>query len=150
MRFVALSLAAALAGAAGGADYTMEQARSTVEEHVRRTASESEGVYRVPDGEAGTLSLEFVRVSLVAAADLWRVHDPERRIGPGAFYACILFHAAGAPAEKVYDVDMLVEPREGGLAVTDVRVHKEKQLVNGKWVWEPRKASRSGTAAKRP
>ncbi len=150
MRFVALALATALAGAAGAADYTMEQARSTVEEHVQRTAGETGGVYRLRDGDAGTLDLEFVRVSLVAAADLWRAHDPDRRISSGAFLACTLFHATGAPAEKVYDVDMLVEPREGGLAVTDVRVHKEKQLVNGRWIWEPRKTSRSGSAAKRP
>ncbi len=148
MRLVALALAAALGGAAPG--YTMEQARSTVEEYVERTVRESGGLYRISDAKAGKLELEFVRVAVVAATDVWRVHDPDRKVAPGAFIACTLFHAAGAPAEKVYDVDMLVEPREGGLAVTDVRVHNEKRLVDGKWVWETRKPGASGAEAKRP
>ncbi len=138
MRFVTLAVAAALAAPG----FTAEQAKATVEEHVQHRVRDSGGVYRLADEQAGTtLDLEFVAVSLVSAGSLWRVHDPDRRVGTNAFAACIRFHPVGAPEQKLYDVDMLVEPRDGRLAVTDVRIHKEMQLVDGKWVWEPRKAS---------
>ncbi len=167
MRSAALSLALALLGSPGGhaagepatksadrggngaSDYTAERVRSTVEEHVQRTARESGGVYRLPDERVGkTLDLEFVAVSLVGSGTLWKVHDPDRPVDAGAFFACIRFHPVGSPKEKLYDVDMLVEPRQGALAVTDVRIHKERRLVDGKWVWEVRRAP--GAGAKRP
>jgi hypothetical protein len=149
MRFVVLALSVALAGPAA-AQYTLEQARTTAEEHVRRSAEETGGVYRLPDGAAGrTLELEFIQVGVVAAGSMWTIHDPERRVGADAFLACARFHGAGQPAGKDYDVDFLIEPREGGLVVTDVRVHKERRLVAGEWVWETRKAVTAGAAAGR-
>lgn len=152
MRFVDLALAAAvLLGAdstSGG--YTAEQVRAAVEEHIRRTVRESGGVYRVPDESTGeTLELEFVQASLISAAALWRVHDPDHRVDGRAYFACLLFHPIGAPEEKVYDVDVRVEPRDGALVVTDVRIHKEKQLVDGKWIWEPRPARPGGRSRSR-
>jgi hypothetical protein len=44
---------------------------------------------------------------------------------------------------------MLVEPRDGTLVVTEVLLHKEKQLVDGKWIWQARKASPVAGAAKK-
>jgi hypothetical protein len=122
-------------------DYTAELVKSTVEEHIARELRESGGEYRLQDELTGeTVGLKFVQVSLVAASPLWRVHDPDRRIDRRAFFACVEFEPAGGPAEKLYDVDILVEPADGGLAVTDVRIHKVKRLVKGKWIWEERKA----------
>jgi hypothetical protein len=157
MRFVDLTLAVAavaLSAAApdepapespgrsgGGSEYTAEQVRTTVEEHIRSAAAESGGVYRLRDDHAGrTLELELVHAGVVGSSAVWKVHDPDHQDERRAYFACIRFHPVGAPREKIYDVDMRVEPRDGSLAVTGVRIHKEKQLVNGKWIWEPRPA----------
>jgi len=121
-----------------------------VEEHVRDVARASGGVYRVPDRQSGKeLELDFDGIALLGDGALWGVHDPERNVGPGAFFACVRFRPIGGPAGKLYDVDLLVEPRGGRLEVTDVRVHKEKRLVDGKWVWVPRTASPGASAAGR-
>jgi len=165
MRFVAVAVVAALAesyAAAEGAApaeptagtasrYTAEQARATVEQHVRDAARASGGVYRVPDRQSGKeLELELDAAALVGDGSLWRVHDPERSVGEGTFFACVRFRPVGGPAGKLYDVDLLVEPQGGRLEVTDVRVHKER-LVDGRWVWVTRKASSGASAAgKRP
>ncbi len=163
MRFIGLALAAALVGtpavaeepsqrpAEGRSDaasaYTIERVRAAAEEHVQRAVRDSDGIYRLPDPRTGkTLDLEFIQVSLVSAGNLWSVHDPDRRVDARAFLACTRFHAVGAPEGKDYDVDMLVEPRDGTLAVTEVRLHKEKQLVDGKWIWQELKASPGGGA----
>jgi hypothetical protein len=156
MRFVAVALAAAVASSewasaedpgpggegstSAASAYTAEDVRTTVEEHIERTTRESGGVYRIADVHTGkTLDLELVRISIVAAGSLWRVHDAERGSVQGrTFFACTLFHLVGAPEGKVFDIDMQVDRREGGLVVTDVRIHKEKQLANGEWVWVTR------------
>jgi hypothetical protein len=165
-RLVALALAAAVgssrwasaedpaprhAGSGSPATaYTAEDIRATVEEHVERATRESGGVYRLPDAHAGkTLELELVRISIVAAGSLWRVHDPDRGPVEGrTHFACTAFHLVGAPEGKLYDIDMQIERREGGLAVTDVRIHKEKQLVNGEWVWVVRPQGQGAGSAK--
>jgi hypothetical protein len=128
--------------------YTAEKIRATIEEHVQQRVQESGGgVYPLPDDATGkTLQLEFVHVGVVSAGALWTVHDPDRppEGRRGSFVACVLFHPVGAPPEKVYDVDVQVEPLEGKLAVTEVRIHKEMQLVNGEWTWVPRPAAKQG------
>jgi hypothetical protein len=131
-----------------GSEHTAEQVRATVEEHVERVVGESGGVYRLEDEEARTtLDLEFVHVGVVSAGALWQVHDPDRRVEGRAFFVCAIFHLVGAPQEKVYDVDMRVEPRDEKLVVTEVRLHKEKRLVNGEWIWGPLRSSPGGAAA---
>jgi hypothetical protein len=118
-----------------------ERVRAAVQEHVASTMKDS-GVYRLEDPRTGKMvDLEFLHVGVVSSGALWNVHDPGRHVDERASYGCVLFHRAGAPPENVFDVDMLVEPRDGETAVTDVRLHKEKRLVNGKWTWEPRPAA---------
>jgi hypothetical protein len=150
MRSFGLALAAAVAVAAVASGHTAEQARTAIEDHVRRTLDEGRGLYSVVDVDGRTLALEFVHVGVVGAGDLWKFHDPERQVGPDAFFACMRLHAPGEPAEQEYDVDVLVEPRDGKLAVTDVRMHREKRLVSGRWVWEPRSqpAAAQGTGGR--
>jgi hypothetical protein len=112
-----------------------------VDEHLTRVTRDTGGVYRLADDQRGTvLDLELVEVSIVSASSMWTIHDADRHAGRDTFFACTKLHLVGAPREKEYDVDMLVEPRDGALAVTDVRIHKEKQLVGGKWVWKARPA----------
>lgn len=156
MRFVDLAVAVATIGLSGGAGagepaasseegrsvHAAERVRATVEEHIRNAAAESGGLYRLRDERTGrTLDLELVRASIVSTSALWKVHDPRHRDEGQAFFACTLFHLAGGPPEKRYDVDVRVEPRGGELVVTDVRIHKETQLVAGKWIWEERAPS---------
>jgi hypothetical protein len=165
MRLVDLALLTAMLGAAAAAaaphdaraepptaggqrKYTAEQVRATVEEHVQRTVRQSGGVYPMPDDASGeTLELEFIQTALVSAGALWRVHDPDHRVDGRAYLACLRFHLIGAPEEKIYDIDVRVEPRDGELAVTDARIHKEKRLVDGKWIWEARPARAGRTDA---
>ncbi len=131
--------------------FTPEKVRAAVQEHVDRTVHDSGGVYRLQDPRTGkTLELEFVHVAVVSSGALWKVHDPGRQVDERASFGCVLFHAVGAPPESLYDVDMLVEPRETKDVVTDVRIHKEKRLVNGKWIWESRPGTPGGPAAKAP
>lgn len=155
MRLVALALAAAV-GSLGWASAedparrpgpksarasatTAAEVKAAVVEYVERVAQESGGVYRLADAHTGkTLELELVYVGVVAAGSLWHVHDPDRPVEGGAFFACTSFHLVGAPEGKTYDIDMQIERREGGLAVTYVYIHQEKQLVNGDWVWRTR------------
>lgn len=165
MRSVALALVVAVVGAPSDSlgeepapardrdeiNSTAERVRSMVEEHVERTARESGGVYRVPDPRDGkVLDLELVGVSLVSSSSLWTVHDPHRRIEGQDFVACVTFHPAGRPKENLYDVDVLVERRAGALVITEVRVHKEKRLVDGRWIWEDLRKPPSGAAVERP
>ena len=132
-------------------EYTLAQARAAVDEHLTRVTRDSGGVYRLTDDQRGTvLDLELMQVSIVSASSLWTVHDADRHAGRDTFFACTLLHLVGAPPEKEYDVDMLIEPREGALAVTDVRIHKEKQLVEGKWVWKARPAPPEPAAKSSP
>jgi hypothetical protein len=93
------------------------------------------------------LELEFVQVGVVTAGALWKVHDPQRHVDGRVFVACTRFHAVGAPPEKIYDLDMQVDPHDGKLAVSDVLVHKEKQLVDGKWIWKELPRPAGGASA---
>lgn len=134
----------------GASTNTAAEIKAAVVEHVERVAQESGGVYRIADPYSGkTLELELVHVGIVAAGSLWRVHDPDRPVAGGAFFACTRFHLLGAPEGKVYDIDMQLERREGGLAVTAERIHQEKQLVNGNWVWVARPKEQAASAKRR-
>ncbi len=129
---------------------TPEQVKAVVEDYVQRSIRDSGGVYRIADPRGGkALDLEFLGVSLVSSGNLWKVHDPDRRVDPHAFLACTRFHPVGAPQEKLYDVDVLIEPRDGKLAVTDARVHKEMRLENGSWSWHA-VATRTGASPAKP
>ncbi len=164
MRFVAVALAAVVGsfgrasaedparrpGGTGASATTAAAVKAAVEEHVQRVAQESGGVYRLADAHTGkTLELELVYVGVVAAGSLWRVHDPDGRVEGGAFFACTRFHLVGAPEGKTYDIDMQIERREGGLTVTAERIHQEKQLVNGEWVWVVRPRDQAASSKRR-
>ena len=118
-----------------------EQINQAVERHVRARTQKGGGVYLLVDDRTGeTLRLEFVELAIVSESGVWRVHDPDRLIEGPFFFACALFHPRGAPEAKRYDVDFQLAARQGGLEVTDVRVHKVPRLVNGKWIREERRS----------
>jgi hypothetical protein len=163
MRFITLAVAAVvapLAGAAPGdpappaagerrpaAPSTADQVRAAIEDHVQAAVRDTGGVYRIRDGTGRMLELEFVSVGVVTAGALWKTHDPQRHVNGRVFVACACFHASGEPPEKIFDVDLEVDPRDGKLAVTDVLVHREKQLVDGQWVWKELPRPAGGVAA---
>jgi hypothetical protein len=110
--------------------------KAAVEEHVRQKTADGGGVYRLADERTGkSLDLEFVEVGVVSASTLRRIHDPAQPEPPPGHFACSTFHLVGAPAGSKYDVDFTVEERGEVLAVTDVRLHRVTELVDGKWVW---------------
>ncbi len=121
------------------ADFTSEQVKAAVDDHIQARLKEGGGVFRLIDDRSGDkLELEFVRVGIVGVGGLWRIHDPARKAEGGGYFACTFFRPAGAPREKLYDIDLWLSPRDGRLEVTEVRIHKEPRLVKGKWVREPR------------
>jgi len=122
-----------------------EAIKAAVNDHVRAKIDEGGGVYRLVDTRTGEkLDLEFVDVALVGAANVSQVHNPVRPAEGGVYFACANFRPLGAlkngPRESLYDIDLSLEPRNGVLEVTEVFVHKEPRLVNGKWVRVPRAA----------
>ena len=142
---VAAALVAGLGAVAADEPHpaTPEQVKSVVEEHVHRKMAEDGGVYRLADPRTGkTFALEFIEVGIVSASALRPVHDPAERHPPPGYFACSKFHPVGDPAGSMYDVDITVEERAGALAVTDVRLHRVTQLVDGKWVWRAPAAGR--------
>ena len=127
------------------AGFDAEAIKAAVNDHVRAKIDEGGGVYRLVDTRTGEkLDLEFVDVALVGAANVSQVHNPVRPAEGGVYFACANFRPLGAlkngPRESLYDIDLSLEPRNGVLEVTEVFVHKEPRLVNGKWVRVPRAA----------
>ncbi len=115
--------------------FSAEEIRAAVESHVHAKEAAGGGVYRLTDDRTrDELALEFIEVALVGSNALWRVHNPERQDSAGDAFACVNFRAAGGPAERLYDVDLLLTSRDGKLVVRDAFVHKEPRLVDGRWV----------------
>jgi len=126
--------------------FTAEAIKAAVSNHIQTKLDEGGGIYRLVDTRTGEkLDLEFVDIALVGVADMSRVHNPGEGAG-GAYFACANFRRAGAskdgPREKLYDVDLSLAPRNGALEITEVFVHKEPRLVDGKWVRVPRPTKR--------
>jgi len=127
--------------------FSAEAIKAAVGNHIQTKLDQGGGVYRLVDTRTGEkLDLEFVDIALVGVADMSRVHNPGGEGAGGAYFACANFRRAGAskdgPREKLYDVDMSLVPRNGALEITEVFVHKEPRLVDGKWVRVPRPTKR--------
>lgn len=98
----------------GDAAFTAEQVRAAVSDYIGAKLREGGGVFRLTDDATGErLELEFIDVAIVGVAALWRIHNPAREVENRGYFACTDFHAAGAPKEKRYDVDVWVSPRSG-------------------------------------
>lgn len=107
----------------GAAGYTAEQIKTAMNGHIQSQLQQGGGVYRLTDDKTGEkLELEFVKI-----------HDPVRKIEGKGYFACTDFRPKGAAPDRLYDIDFWLNPKDGKLAVTEVRVHKEPKLVGGKW-----------------
>jgi hypothetical protein len=101
------------------------QVESALHEHIVRKATD--GVLLVRDDKTGEqLALEFVEI-----------HKPIRKIEGKGFFGCTDFRERGS-TDKFYDLDFWLVEKDGTLAVTDVRIHKEPRSEDGRWVQVPR------------
>ena len=101
------------------------QVESAVNEYV--AANAKDGVLVLKDDKTGeTRTLDFVEI-----------HRPLRRIEGGSYFACTDFREHGSK-DKFYDIDFWLTEKDGQLAVTEARIHKEPKNVDGVWVQVPR------------
>jgi hypothetical protein len=107
--------------AAAEEDFSAEDAKAAVEEHIAARIRQDGGVFRFKDPQADEpLDLELDRVRLV------------RRIHGYGHFVDVDFHAKGDPA-KAYDLDFWLKPASGKLAVVDVRIHKAPKREGDVW-----------------
>lgn len=107
--------------------FTAAQIKDALKAYIDQKTKGGKEPLTLKDDKTGeTLALVFVKV-----------HDPVRKFKDGRFFACTDFHPQGAP-EKLYDLDFWLTPKGDRLEVTEVRIHKEPKLVDGKWEKVPR------------
>ncbi len=101
------------------------QVESAVHEYI--AGQLKDGVYTSRDDKTGEeRALEFVEI-----------HKPLRKIEGKGFFACSDFREPGSK-DKFYDIDFWLVEKDGKLAVTEVRIHKEPKEEDGVFVQMPR------------
>ncbi|CAF0689825.1 hypothetical protein [Candidatus Methylacidithermus pantelleriae] len=101
--------------------------KAAIHQYIAGQKGSPEGTFRIHDPKSGKdLELELVAI-----------HDPVRKLPGKGYFACTDFHPVGEP-EKLYDLDFWVAPKDHRLEVTEVRIHKEPVLENGRWIQKPR------------
>lgn len=101
--------------------FTAAQIKQAMKTHI--DAVTKNGVFAIHDEKTHQdLKLKFVKI-----------HDPVREIKGKGYFACTDFEVIGETG-KLYDLDFWLNPKEGKLAVTDTKIHKEPQQVGGQWV----------------
>lgn len=103
--------------------YSASEIKAAMLQHIELQQKNGSGFLLIKDPKENNreLKLKFVKI-----------HDPVRIIVGKGYFACTDFYADGNPA-KLYDLDFWLNPKDGKLAVTDTKIHKEPQLVNGQW-----------------
>jgi hypothetical protein len=101
------------------------QVESALHEYIAHKVKD--GVLPVKDDKTGRdLALEFVEI-----------HKPLRKVEGKGYFACSDFREPGS-RDKFYDLDFWLVDKDGKLEVTEVRVHKEPKMEDGRWVQVPR------------
>lgn len=104
------------------AHFTSEEAQTFTEAFIKSEQEKNSGVFKLNDAMLGqTLALKFIKVDFV------------RTLHGYGFFPDVLFQAADVP-EKTYLVDFWVKPRDGKLALMDVRLYKAPRREGEKWV----------------
>ncbi|MFL5303514.1 MAG: hypothetical protein ACJ79R_24605 [Anaeromyxobacteraceae bacterium] len=107
------------------------QVESALHEYIARKVKD--GVLAVKDDKTGRdLALEFVEI-----------HKPLRKVEGKGYFACSDFREPGS-RDKFYDLDFWLVDKGGKLEVTEVRVHKEPKMEDGRWVQVPRYSFEGG------
>jgi hypothetical protein len=97
---------------------------SAIDGYVAAETAAHNGVLKIKDDKTGEeIPLEFLDV-----------HQPVRRLkADGKFFACTDFRKRGT-TDQFYDIDFWIDAKTGKMHVTDVRIHKVPQLINGHYV----------------
>lgn len=102
--------------------------KSAMKAHIDGVTKPNGGLLLIKDPKENNkeLKLKFVKI-----------HDPVREIKGKGYFACTDFQVEGDPA-KLYDLDFWLNPKDGKLAVTETKIHKEPLLKDGKWIKKAR------------
>lgn len=108
--------------------FSADEIKVAMLQHIELMQEKGNGVFLIRDPKENfkELKLKFVKI-----------HDPVRIIEGKGYFACTDFYLVGKK-EKLYDLDFWLNPKNGELEVTDTKIHKDPQLVNGKWTKVPR------------
>lgn len=105
------------------ATFTASQIKKAMQGHINKEIKNHGGVFLIKDPKQGNVELRLKFV---------KIHDPVRQIEGKGYFACTDFEVVGEPG-KLYDLDFWLNPRDGQLAVTETKIHKEPKLVDGQW-----------------
>jgi len=108
------------------------QLESVINEYV--ASRTKDGVFKVKDDKTGEeRSLDFVEI-----------HRPTRKMEGKGYFACTDFREHDS-SNKYYDLDFWIAEKQGVLQVTDVRIHKVPEQVDGQWIQTARYSYEKGT-----
>ncbi|MGH7273942.1 MAG: hypothetical protein ACREIQ_05790, partial [Nitrospiria bacterium] len=103
-------------------EFNRADVKAKIEEHIAAKVKEGGGVFKFKDDRTGEeVSLEFVKVGVV------------RGIKGHGYVGSADFRVKGEP-EKFYNLDFWVKPREGQLALMDIRTHRYPKKEGNEWV----------------
>lgn len=108
--------------------YNAAQIKKAMNTYINADIKKNNGTFVIIDKDKNNQKLELKFI---------KIHDPVRKIEGKGYFACTDFSLVGNP-EKIYDLDFWLNPKDGGLVVTDVKVHKDPVQENGKWVKKAR------------
>ena len=113
--------------ASGKKDYSAEEIKAAMREHIAR---------RTELGEPGVFEITDPRTSQVLRLEFQKIHDPVRVLPGGFYFACTNFGVIGQP-DKTFDLDFWLQPHDGELKVYQENVHKVPKRKDGEWVQDP-------------
>lgn len=100
--------------------FNAAQIKEAMNAHIK--ANTKNGVFAIQDPKTQeNLQLKFVKI-----------HDPVRKIEGKGYFACTDFEVIGETG-KLYDLDFWLNPKDGKLVVTETKIHKEPQKIEGVW-----------------
>jgi hypothetical protein len=108
--------------------FTASKIKEAMKQHIDMAVKKNGGLFVIRDEKNNNqeLKLQFVRI-----------HDPVRSLSGRGYFACTDFQVVGEPG-KLYDIDFWLNPKEGKLAVTETKIHKEPLWQAEKWTKKER------------
>jgi YHS domain-containing protein len=101
--------------------YSVDDVKSWLEKHIQAELAKNKGVYLLHDALNGEqLKLKYHNIDFM------------RTLHGYGFFPEVIF-SAQTDSEKKYLVDFWVKPKDGQLALFDVRIYKSPKKENGKW-----------------
>lgn len=118
---LAVMICASVTDAAAG-EFTREDVKAKIEDIIATKLKEGGGVFKFKDDRTGEdVALEFVQLRFI------------RGITGHGYFGSADFRVQGEP-EKKYDIDIWVKPKDGQLALMDIKTHRYPKKDGDKWV----------------